>query len=123
MNNPYTSPKNSGQVPELSREPGVRRGYFLYVIATILCTSFLLDVFLLPSPNGLGFLIIATGPMTLYFHYQWMGVPTSGAAFGVVTAIATLLYLAIPNRGTLIVSIIGGIVWSLSGFFWIAMLA
>jgi len=123
MNNPCISPDSSEPEERLSRKTGMPRIYFLCVIATILCTSILLEIQLLPSPNGLGFLIIATGPFTLYFHYQWMGVPRDGAILGVVTIAATFLYLAIPTRGTLAVSIIGGVVWALSGYFWIAMLA
>ncbi|MDB2686186.1 hypothetical protein N9Y42_03170, partial [Mariniblastus sp.] len=93
------------------------RSYFLYAIGTILAVSFLLQLFLLPSPNGLGFLLIALGPFTLYFHYRWMGMPQSGVIVGIATVAATFLYLAFPNRGTLAVSIVGAVVWALSGFF------
>ena len=101
----------------------MRRSFFWYVVGSVFCTAFLLDLFLLPSQAGLGTLLIALGPLTLYFHYQWMGVPRDGAIIGVLTAAATFLYLVVPNRVTLVISVIGGIVWSLSGFFWIAMLA
>ena len=123
MTNPYTSPKSTEAPNRSSRKHAMRRSYFLCVIAAILGTSFLLEVLLLPSPNGLGFLVIALGPFTLYFHWQWMGVPRDGAIFGILTVATTFLFLVAPNRITLAVSIAGGVAWAFSGYFWIAMLA
>ena len=123
MTNPYASPNSAGQASPPPNKTGMRRRYFWYVIGTVFSTAFLLDLFLLPTQIGLDTLLIACGPGTLYFHHQWMGVPRDGAVIGVLTAVAVFLYLVIPSRATLIISVIGGVVWSLSGYFWIAMLA